>query len=122
VGISHAFETFSSVVYDGEPLTAGTTYTLALYNNVSAGPALIPDFRVMQPAVRLLINNGLKNSSISNESIVSDIEWTAIQRADYFSKRNLYYDAIQALFSVGTPSPDLVTAQENIIGSACKNP
>ncbi len=107
------------VVYDGEPLKPGETYTLALHKFASAGPTLIPDFQVMHPIFRSLVNNGLENSFKSNESVVSDAEWMAIHRADYFSQRDLPFDAIQALFSVSDPSSELLAIQAQVIEETC---
>ena len=107
------------VVYDGEPLQPGQTYTLALHNIASLGPTLIPDFQVMHPIFRSLVGNGLENSFMPNEFTVSNEEWMAIHQADYFSKRELSFDAIQSLFSVSDPSSELLAIQEQVIEEAC---
>ena len=107
------------VVYDGEPLQPGQAYTLALHNIASLGPTLIPDFQVMHPIFRSLVGNGLENSFMPNEFTVSNEEWMAIHQADYFSKRELSFDAIQSLFSVSDPSSELLAIQEQVIEEAC---
>lgn len=107
------------VVYNGAPLQAGETYTLALHKFASGGPTFEPEFQVMSSASRTLISNGLKNSLEANEFSVSDAEWTAIHQADYFSKRDLSFDAIQALFSVENPSAELLAMQAQVIETAC---
>lgn len=107
------------VVYDGESLEPGQTYTLALHKIASLGPTLTPDFQVMHPIFRSLVDNGLENSFNLNEFTVSDEEWMAIHQADYFSKRDLPFDAIQSLFSVSDPSPELLAIQELMIKETC---
>ncbi|EKU96281.1 hypothetical protein Lepto7375DRAFT_0269 [Leptolyngbya sp. PCC 7375] len=107
------------VIYDGEPLEPGETYTLGLYAIENADPTLIPNFQIVSAETRTLISNELESSSSPNESTVSDAEWAAIQQAEYFVEHNFPYDAIQSLFSVSEPSAELLGIQEKMIENVC---
>lgn len=110
----------TSIVYDGAPLDARETYTLGVHVSKDAGPALIPDFKVLSAEERTIISNELESIASPNESTVSDAEWTAIQQAEYFVEHSLFYDAIQSLFAVSDPSAELIETQERIIEKACE--
>lgn len=110
------------VRYDGDPLAPGQTYVLRLHSLINGGPAVSSKFEVLPAASRTLIENGLKIATDKHDPALielPDIEQQAIQRADYFANRGLPYDAIQALFSVSSPSAELSNRQADILEESC---
>ncbi|MBE9068797.1 hypothetical protein IQ260_19310 [Leptolyngbya cf. ectocarpi LEGE 11479] len=111
------------VVYDGEPLMPGQTYVVGLHAIADFGPTSEAEFEVLPTAIRALINNGLRVAVLEDDPIfeaVSDSEKQAIQQAEYFAERGLPYDAIQAMFSVSSPSAALLAGQEQMLKETCQ--
>lgn len=111
------------VVYDGKPLMSGQTYIMGLHAIADLEPSSEAEFEVLPTATRALIKNGLRVAALENDPIfenVSDSEKQAIQQAEYFANRGLPYDAIQAMFSVSSPSADLLAGQEQILKETCQ--
>lgn len=107
----------TQIVYAGVPLRSGHFYKWEIYDSErSQSPQSFPEFKVLDLSARLAIDNGL---SIAEAQADGTEEGKAIARAQYFADQSLSIDAIQALFSVASPSVDLLQAQETIVNSLC---
>ena len=112
--------TASHVIYDGEPLQSGRIYRLDIYVDADAeSPTQFPDFGLLSENSRQIINSELAAAELPKDSDIPVEELLAVQRADYFIEQGLQLDAIQALFNVETPSPELVAIQQQMIEATC---
>ena len=112
--------TASHVIYDGEPLQSGRIYRLDIYLDADAkSPTEFPDFGLLSENSRQIINDELAAEELPKDMDLPVEELVAVQRADYFIEQGLRLDAIQALFNVETPSPELAAIQQQMIEAAC---
>lgn len=109
-----------SVAYDGAPLQPGQLYEWRLYSS-SKDFAPRP-FRIMPSAERNTIaseltalENQLKTEGASPEEI-------ALERANYFSDRRLWSDALQEVYAVQNPSEDLKKTAQELATFICTPP
>ncbi|MEM8614581.1 MAG: hypothetical protein AAGF93_21395 [Cyanobacteria bacterium P01_H01_bin.105] len=113
--------TTSHVVYDGEPLQSERIYSVDIYLDADdESPTTFPIFQLLSEDSRQQIATELAlQTTPKNNNDLPTEDWTAIQQADYFIERGLRLDAIQALFNVDSPSPELATMQQQMIESVC---
>lgn len=94
----------ANLVYDGKPLQPGTTYQLIIFNSQETE---IKKIRLVSPeqhsqiALDLAeIENKLKSKGIDREKI-------GLKKADYFTQRQMWSDALWELYSIPNPSDEL---------------
>lgn len=109
--------------YDGPPLQPGTDYEWLFYTTFWGETYIdftLP-FQVMaEGSERDRITAELAQLQTELEATDADDSKQAI--AAYFSENNLMADALQALFSIVSPSEDLLATRENLITAICSQP
>ena len=99
------------VVYDGPSLRPGRRYRLKIYDIAeTTTPITMPYFETLPFIQNWLIGNGLAANTTD-----------AISRADYFARRGLPVDGIQAMFSAENPSPALIDFQAQLVQTICNH-
>ncbi len=107
------------LAYDGDPLQPGQTYEWFLLDRRNR-PLESGAFQVMaateqQPITAALatLTQSLRAKGISPEDLTAE-------KAFYFAERRLWSDALQATFSVETPSPALEEFQHQLPEQICE--
>ena len=98
-------ENIQSIAYTGDALKPGITYKWKLISNDTIYNQTIT---LMEESEREAIAAELTDleNTLDDDATVEDI---AIERADFFTRKQLGYDALQQLYSVPNPSDRLKT-------------
>ena len=101
----------TSIIYDGEALKPGQSYEWRLTPVGSFAQRQLP-FQVMAGEERDRITAELRQleARLKNASA----ETRALEKADYFAKKELWSDALRELYSVSKPSAELTKAIKQI--------
>ena len=110
--------TFQSVTYTGEALQPGQSYDWELVIPPSRRQRYT--FQVMkleerEPIAAELL--ALETQLVSAGATTEDI---ALQRANYFAKRDLWSDALQEIYSVKNPSAAFISHAQEILTHLCE--
>lgn len=97
----------TKVIYDGEPLQPGQTYEWRI---LAPHPIKQEPFQVMEPQERDRISAELRQLEERLEG--ASAETMALEKANYFARRELWSDALRELYSVPKPSAELRNAIE----------
>ncbi|MGF1522568.1 MAG: hypothetical protein ACFBSF_09660 [Leptolyngbyaceae cyanobacterium] len=107
--------------YQGAPLEAGTHYDWVFYGSILNPNAISEWFyfqlmdvdRYEHHAAELAVLQHELEADGANEEAI------ALARADYFLTNDLPNDAVQAMFSVDTPSAELQAVQSDLVEKIC---
>lgn len=99
----------TSIVYDEKPLQPGQFYKWRL---TAPFPIEQTPFQVMEGQERDRITADLKQ--LEEQLKGASAETMALEKADYFAKKELWSDALWELYSVSQPSAELTRAIEQI--------
>ena len=103
-------ENTQSIAYTGDALKPGITYEWEIVSNDTTYRQIIT---LMEESEREAIAAELTDleNKLDDDATVEDI---AIARADFFTRKQLGYDALQQLYSVPNPSSSLKTQIKEI--------
>jgi hypothetical protein len=105
------------VRYDGVALQPGEIYQWELLGEAGTQTSLI--FQVMEEAQRSQVEAQLQTVAMPLKASGATEEAIAIQQAQYFADQNLWSDALQLLYSVNNPSPQIGQAIQQIEETLC---
>ena len=108
-----------SVPYTGEALQPGETYDWELVNP-SSSYRLRRSFQVMDLAARKPIAADLEALTVQLEATGAGDEEIALEQAHYFAQRGLWSDALQAIYEVKNPSPELMAGAIDLLRNLCE--
>jgi hypothetical protein len=107
-----------TITYAGEKLQPGFTYD---WEFISNGKTYNPTFILMEQSQRQAIATELTALESQLKASSKTAEDIAIAKADYFLQQQLWSDALQQLYSVSNPSPDLTDKIKNIEQYLCRS-
>lgn len=113
--------TFQGIQYTQQPLESGKIYDWEIFNQ-SDKSKLRRSFQVMSLKERDRITGELKNLEDQLRAEKATDEEIALERSYYFAQRNLWSDALQEMYSVQTPSPDLTMKVQELLSYLCNTP
>lgn len=100
-------------------LNPGQTYEWLFYIIDPNAPALQVPFQVMDQAARARHNVELTAIQNKLTTETADESALALAQADYFIANNLPADALQVIFSVEEPTPELLEMQTVLVQTLC---
>lgn len=110
--------------YDGDPLQPGNTYEqqVEMFRlDFSVESSRRYAFQVMpEGEERDHIEAELAQMEAELAQAKEDAEAIAVAKAEFFFERDLSADALQALFSVDTPSAELIETRQAIVETICQ--
>jgi hypothetical protein len=115
-----------SIVYQGQPLQPGQTYVVLLFDPTDSlfikdkDYASHPKFTLMAESERSSIAQGLAATENQFKSQGSSDETIALEKAELFTEKKLWSDALQTIYSVQNSSLELQTFVQTIITDTCK--
>ncbi|MCU0533503.1 MAG: DUF928 domain-containing protein [Hydrococcus sp. Prado102] len=115
---------FNGIPYNGEQLQSGKSYDWELIYLDEKGRQETTNkltFQVMKSPERDRISAELNTLQTQLQAEGATTEEIALQRANYFAERDLWSDALQEIYSVPNPSPDLINNYNNLLTSVCKS-
>ncbi len=109
-----------SVLYTGEPLQLGQIYDWEMVVNSATNRRRI-SFQVMETEQRRRITSEL--AQLETELTISgaNTEEITLAQANYFAERDLWSDALQKIYSIESPSADLISQIEDIKQYLCQS-
>jgi hypothetical protein len=107
-----------TIAYAGKPLQPGFTYD---WEFISAGKTYRPTFILMAQSQRDAIAAELKARESKLKANGGTDEEQAIALADFFIARKLWSDALQQLYAVKNPSPNLTGKIQEIENYLCQS-
>ncbi|MBE9107899.1 hypothetical protein IQ273_00470 [Nodosilinea sp. LEGE 07298] len=107
------------VLYSEAPLAPGS-YELAFSSPLLATGIFTP-FEVMDDDTYAQIATELETLEDSLAAENADVETSALARANFFADRGLASDALQALFAVAEPSPEMQQRQVEVVEMFCSD-
>lgn len=113
--------TFQGIQYTGEALEAGKIYDWEIFSP-STETKKRRSFRVMGLEERDRITSELKNLEAQLRTENATDEEIAIERSYYFAQQNLWSDALQEMYSVEKPSPELTLKVQELLSYICNPP
>ena len=108
-----------SVPYTGESLQPGETYDWELVNP-SSSYRLRRSFQVMDLAPRQRIAADLEALTVRLKATGAGDEEIALEHANYFAQRGFWSDALQVIYEVKNPSPELVVNARDLLKYLCE--
>lgn len=108
------------VLYEGEALQPGQTYSLVIFNP-SNKPIAENTFQVMNTEKRAQIEKQLQVLESELKAKKANPEEIALSRADLFAKRQLWSDVWREIFLVKNPSATVATYVRNIPIPSCNS-
>jgi hypothetical protein len=114
-----------TIVYDGVPLQPGQTYTWELsvkHQESKQSDVKLPTpyrFQVMEANQRNQIAAELEKHTLSLKQPDASPELIALVKANYLTEKRLLSDALQVLYAVPAPSPQLRGMLEKLTREAC---
>ena len=111
-----------SAAYTGKALVPGQTYDWLLFDTTSGDSSHATwrvRFRVMAADQRASITSGLTALETKLAAAGASPETIAQERAGYFVERQLWSDALQTIFAIAEPSPELTEAREKLLQRVC---
>lgn len=109
---------FQAIQYTGKPLAAGKTYDWEIFDRASKAQEK-RSFQVMEIEEREQITTELQSLEAQLKSGQATDEEIAIERANYFLEKQLWSDALQSMFEVKNPSPELHQKIQELLGELC---
>ncbi|NJR52536.1 MAG: DUF928 domain-containing protein [Leptolyngbyaceae cyanobacterium CSU_1_3] len=106
------------IEYQGKPLQAGKTYELKLFTMPPSQRSQRTFFQIMETKQREQINQDLKK--LAQKPGLTPIALT-LQRADYWSVKGLWEEAIAELYQAKNPSTELQEIQRAIALQTCES-
>ncbi|MEM8831823.1 MAG: hypothetical protein AAGE96_21055 [Cyanobacteria bacterium P01_G01_bin.19] len=106
------------LAYTGEKLKPGFVYDWVLSNNNKTHAP--QSFKLMPQLEREAIAREIKTLKTELQQQGATAEELAIAKADYFVQQQLWSDALQQLYSVENPSPDLTNKIADLVQYLCK--
>jgi hypothetical protein len=104
--------------YQGTPLALGETYEWLFYLNPER-PSFWFRFDLMAAEQYAQHEAALEALQVQLEASAASVEDVAVAQANYFLDNNLPADALQAIFAVGDPSPELLETQAALVTEIC---
>lgn len=105
------------VSYSGEPLAPGSYEVVFSHPLLATG--IFTPFEVMDDDAYAQIAAELEALEASLAAENADVETSALARANFFAEQELASDALQALFAVDEPSPEIQQRQAEMIEMFC---
>ena len=105
------------VIYNGKPFQPGKSYTWQLSAQIPRGPSIKDsgsDFQVMEAEKRRSLTDHLTKLEATLKQQGASVEKIALEKANYFAQQEMWSDALQQLYSVPNPSPQLIETMKNI--------
>lgn len=106
------------VVYGGQELKPGQSYEW--HGFIGENPAILASFQVMDAQRRSFIDNELKALETQLKANRVSKETIALERANYFVKKELWSDVLQEAYSVPNPSSELLQILQKLPDDLCK--
>ncbi|MGL5082042.1 MAG: DUF928 domain-containing protein [Microcoleaceae cyanobacterium] len=108
------------VQYDGEPLTPGQTYEWRVFETATSSRMAMPpvQFKVVDTEQHRQIQTELNQLKLSP---VDSSERMTLERANYFTQKQLWADALQEIYGVKNPSPELNRVAERLTSQFCRS-
>jgi hypothetical protein len=106
------------VVYTGESLTPGRIYRWKLISETNSSVEFT--FELMSSLAREKIFQELQALETSLQEQGESLSNISLARSNYFFERNLWSDAIETLYAIDNPSPEIVAALTNISHHFCQ--
>lgn len=112
-----------TVNYIGKPLEPGQTYEWLIFLSEleSASPAMLVPFQVMEAPQRNRITADLRYLERLDQRQGANPETIALTKAKYFAEKGLWSDALQQVYSVPNPSPELSQTTKDLSNQLCKS-
>lgn len=108
--------------YTGIALQPGKSYEwLFFFSQSSTSPLSWVPFKVMDTKSRNPITTDLNKLVAKLKAEGASQEEIALQRANYFAKRQLWADVLQEVYSVNNPSEQLQQVAREIEAQACQS-
>ncbi|MDJ0572430.1 MAG: DUF928 domain-containing protein [Pleurocapsa sp. MO_192.B19] len=109
-----------SILYTGEPLQPGQIYDWEIVVDSATNRRRI-SFQVMEAEQRRRITSEL--AQLETELTISgaNTEEITLAQANYFAERDLWSDALQKIYSIESPSADLISQIEDIKQYLCQS-
>lgn len=104
--------------YTGEALQPGQVYEWRLLTEDLQSTQTRP-FQILKPIQRNQITADLRTLQAKLKSEGANAEAIAMRRAEFFTQRDLQSDALQELFSVQNPSPELQAFIQKVTTAIC---
>ncbi len=105
------------------PLQPGERYDWALYlREESSRHSTWTTFRVMDEERRAVVTTGLQMLEAELAGSGAAADEVAMNQAQYFLEQGLPFDALQVMFSVEEPSPELVESRQEMVERICNPP
>jgi hypothetical protein len=110
-----------SLIYQGPPLQPGQTYTIVFFSPsgqlMIKDPDFYPRFRILEAARRTQIATELAQEVWQQQAVTP--EAIAIAEAVYFSRQELWSDALQTVYDASQRSPSLGQFMQTAQADAC---
>jgi hypothetical protein len=111
-----------SIVYQGEPLQAGQTYEVILYDangeRLTRNEQFYPRFTLLEVTRQQKVEVELAQIESQLRANRATTEEIALAKAIYFSEQELWSDALQVIYTIPNPSTEtnqfIQTATQNI--------
>ena len=110
--------------YRGEALQPGQVYKWQLLAEISPSnlkPVQSRPFQILESSQRNQVTADLNTLQVKLKSERASMEAIALHRAEFFTQRGLQTDALQELFSVQNPSPNLNALTQKITDKLCNS-
>jgi len=115
-------DSLNRLEYTSEPLKPGKTYEwLFFLDQNSTSPMLRVPFQIMNSKERAAIAKDLQALETRLKAQNASEEAIALQRTNYFAQRGLRGDALQEIYSVKRPSPELNQMRQTIEKKICQS-
>ena len=112
---------YKSVNYTGQPLQPGQTYQWSVFLSQleSASPTMFVPFKIMEAPQRNRITAELRLLERLQKNKGANAESIAFIKAKYFAQKGLWSDALQEIYSVPNPSPELSQVIKDLPEQIC---
>ncbi|MFH7029339.1 MAG: DUF928 domain-containing protein [Heteroscytonema crispum UTEX LB 1556] len=118
-------EGLTKIKYNGKPLQPGQSYAWQITAEKVRGLPIKDsgsNFTMMGNKERASITDDLTKLEATLKKKGANVEKIALEKADYFAKKEMWTDVLEQLYSVQNPSPQLMDTIKNIEGHNFCNP
>jgi Domain of Unknown Function (DUF928) len=118
-------EGLTKIKYNGKPLQPGHSYAWQITAEKVRGLPIKDsgsNFTMMGNKERASITDDLTKLEATLKKKGATVEKIALEKADYFAKKEMWTDVLEQLYSVKNPSPLLIDTIKNIEGHNFCNP